>query len=193
MANRDNNRGGTNRDYGARDYGNVRSVTNRAWGDAPERDDAFGPPQLGGYGNFRASNELEHRGAGQGAAQDSRGGARRRGPRNATRPDSLIADELYHRFTDDDLLDASEILLNVEDGKVLLTGEVPERWMKHRAEDIADSIRGVRDIESRIRVDNGSASFGPGGAVRSGNNQLGSGFSSQAPNRDWQPPDNRVD
>ncbi|WP_456952238.1 BON domain-containing protein [Lysobacter sp. HA35] len=93
----------------------------------------------------------------------------------------------------DELLDASEILISVDSGRVLLTGEVPQRWMKHRAEDIADSVRGVAEVENRIRVDNGVASFGTGGAVRSGLNQPGSGFSSSPPNADWQPRDNRVD
>jgi hypothetical protein len=65
--------------------------------------------------------------------------------------------------------------------------------MKHRAEDIADGVRGVVDIENRIRVDNGVASIGPGGAVRSGLDQPGSGFSSSRPNEDWQARDSRVD
>ena len=60
-----------------------------------------------------------------------------------------------------------------------LTGEVPEKAMKRRAEDIASLARGVRDVHNRIRFDDGTASFGPAGrAVRSGNDQLGSGFSS---------------
>jgi hypothetical protein len=51
--------------------------------------------------------------------------------------------------------------------------------MKRRAEDIASQARGVRDVRNHIRFDDGSASFGPAGrAVRSGNDQLGSGFSS---------------
>ena len=66
-------------------------------------------------------------------------------------------------MTDHDQLDATEILLMVEGGVVTLTGEVPERRMKHIAEDLADAVRGVKDIENRIRVDNGLASFGPRG------------------------------
>ncbi|MGY3264110.1 hypothetical protein ACVWZN_000183 [Lysobacter sp. HA35] len=117
----------------------------------------------------------------------------RRGPKNASRSDSTLTEELNERFMHDELLDASEILISVDSGRVLLTGEVPQRWMKHRAEDIADSVRGVAEVENRIRVDNGVASFGTGGAVRSGLNQPGSGFSSSPPNADWQPRDNRVD
>lgn len=187
--------GGVNRDYGARAYENMPSVTDRRWGDAGGRDDSFGPAELGGYGDFAAPGDTEHVAGGRaiGRMVDRAMTRRGRGPKNATRSDSLVAEELSERFMDDELLDASEILVRVEDGKVLLTGEVPERWMKHRAEDIADSIRGVKDIDNQIRVDNGVASFGAGGAVRSGRSQPGSGFSSTPPNADRAARDGRVD
>ena len=179
---------GPNRDAGARQYENLPSITDRGGGES-RRDDNFGPPGLGGPLEPR---EADRRFA-EGRALDASTSRAMRGTRNAKRSDSLIAEELNERFMHDELLDATEILLRVEDGKVLLTGEVPERWMKHRAEDIADSVRGVADIENRIRVDDGRASFGAGGAVRSGLDQPGSGFSSSPPNADWQPRDSRVD
>jgi hypothetical protein len=40
----------------------------------------------------------------------------------------------------------------VKDGMVTLSGTVPSRKMKHRAEDIADAARGVKDVDNRIRV-----------------------------------------
>lgn len=160
---------GPNRDAGARQYENLPSVTDRGAWDARAPDDSFGPPELGGPEEPRAGD----RRVAEGRALDASAGRalhprQRRGPRNATRSDALIAEELNERFMHDELLDASEILVRVEDGKVLLTGEVPERWMKHRAEDIADGVRGVADLDNRIRVDDGRASFGRGGAVRSG-------------------------
>lgn len=186
-------REGTNRDFGARQYENLPSITDRQAGES-RRDDSFGPPELGGpLDAHRAGDRLasaEGRSLGESTQRAIRRG---RGPKNATRSDSLIAEELNERFMDDDLLDASEILLRVENGHVLLTGEVPERWMKHRAEDIADSVRGVADVENLIRVDNGEASFGTGGAVRSGLNQPGSGFSSPQTREDRKAPDDRVD
>lgn len=178
--------GGVNRDFGARSYENMPSVTDRRWGEPARPGDAFGPAELGGYGNFATPGDTEHLAGGRAIGRmTERFLARRRGAKNATRSDSLIAEELNERFMHDDLLDASEILLRVDDGKVLLTGEVPERWMKHRAEDIADSVRGVQDIDNQIRVDSGSASFGSGGAVRSGPGQPGSGFSSSPPDARW--------
>lgn len=184
---------GPNRDAGARLYENLPSVTDHGWQGGRAGDDSFGPPHLGGpqeprYDRRDAEGRALDRSAGRALH-----GARRRGPKNAARPDALIAEELSERFMDDELLDASEILLRVEDGRVLLTGEVPERWMKHRAEDIADGVRGVVDIDNRIRVDDGTASFGAGGAVRSGPSQPGSGFSSPRPNEDRPPRDGRVD
>lgn len=198
MNNRDMHQGqpgGVNRDFGARAYEDMPSVTDRRWGEDRGRDDSFGPATLGGYGDFAAPGDTEHVAGGRaiGRVVERALGHRGRGAKNATRSDALLAEELNERFLHDDLLDASEILLRVEDGRVLLTGEVPERWMKHRAEDIADGVRGVRDIDNKIRVDNGSASFGSGGAVRSGLSQPGSGFSSSPPNADWRARDGRVD
>ena len=181
-------------DPGQRDYRDMPAVTNRQWGAASEGNDAYsyGYDGQGGYGDFTQGGYGEDQGR-NAQSGHSRGGPgpgtqartssgpsyRGRGPRNHVRSDESIVNELIDRMTDHDRLDATEILVMVEDGVVTLTGEVPERRMKHLAEDLADAVRGVKDIENRIRVDNGASSFGPPGeAVRSGDNQVGSGFSS---------------
>lgn len=177
-----------------RRYRNVQSVTNRQWGESSQGNDAYsyGYEGQGGYGDFSQGGYGEDQGryaqSGHGRGGSDFAGPERhsagldyrgRGPRNHVRSDDSIVDELIERMTDDDRLDATEILVMVESGVVTLSGEVPERRMKHRAEDLADAVRGVQDIENRIRVDSGASSFGPPGqAVRSGENQLGSGFSS---------------
>ena len=153
-------------------YRGLPSVTNRNW-NTPREDDGFGYPGQGGYGEVRADPE---RG---GTAR--RGGHRGRGPRNVARSDERIADDLIERLTRNEDIDASEILVAVDAGNVTLTGEVPERRMKHLAEDLAAAVQGVRDVQNRLQVDRGSASFGPPGrAVRSGLDQQGSGFSSSS-------------
>jgi len=154
-------------------YRGMPSVTNRSWG-APKQDDGFGYPGQGGYGESRP--ELANRGA-SGRPTGHRG----RGPRNIVRSDERIADDLIERLTRDEDIDASEILVAVDAGAVTLTGEVPERRMKHLAEDLAVAVQGVREVHNRLLVDKGSASFGPPGqAVRSGSDQQGSGFSSSS-------------
>ena len=84
--------------------------------------------------------------------QRGRGGHRGRGPKNYTRTDQRITEDLCERLTEDDDVDAGDIEVAVSDGVATLTGTVAERWMKHRAEDIAEACGGVRDVENRIRV-----------------------------------------
>jgi len=154
-------------------YRGMPSVTNRSWG-APRQEDGFGYPGQGGYGESRAA--LTNRGA-----PERTGGHRGRGPRNILRSDERIADDLIERLTRDEDIDAREILVAVDAGTVTLTGEVPERAMKHMAENLAVAVQGVREVHNRLHVDKGSASFGPPGqAVRSGFDQQGSGFSSSS-------------
>ncbi len=154
-------------------YRGMPSVTNRVWGDTGP-DEGFGYPGQGGYGDFR-------RPAREADAAPRAGGHRGRGPRNVVRSDERIADDLIERLTRADEIDASEILIAIESGVVTLTGEVPQRRMKHLAEDLAVAVQGVREVHNRLLVDKGSASFGPPGqAVRSGSDQQGSGFSSSS-------------
>ena len=169
-------------------YDGLPSATNRSWG--PDRSNnaySYGYQGQGGYGESQGPHAQGGHARGgsefDGAQFEERKarGHRGRGPRDYVRPDARIADDIIGRLTDDERIDASEILVMVESGVVTLTGNVPERRMKHRAEDLVADASGVRDVENRIRVDNGSASAGrPGEAIRSGRDQLGSGFSSSA-------------
>lgn len=174
--------------YESRPYDNMPSVTPRVWGPRKAHGDPFGYEGQGGYGDFRE-------GAGPDADphRPARGGHRGRGPK-AVRQDSSIADEVYARLTEDDHVDAGEILVNVESGVVTLTGEVPERHMKHRAEDLVAGIRGVRELHNRIRVDPVQRSFTSSlGGLRAGESQKGSGFSSQSPGHGGPGPDRPSD
>lgn len=74
------------------------------------------------------------------------------GPRNYARSDERIAEEINERLTDDEDIDASDLNVRVSEGKVMLEGSVERRWMKHRAEDIADSCTGVKEVDNRIVV-----------------------------------------
>lgn len=77
---------------------------------------------------------------------------RGRGPRSYARSDQRIEEDLNERLTEDALVDASDIEVGCNQGVVVLSGEVDDRWMKHRAEDIADACGGVKDVDNRIRV-----------------------------------------
>jgi hypothetical protein len=99
---------------------------------------------------------------------ESRGGGfRGQGPKNYMRTDQRITEDLNERLTDDDAVDAGDIEVQVKDGVVTLTGTVTNRWMKHRAEDMAEACAGVRDVENRIRVTGSGESRGAGAAMSS--------------------------
>ena len=85
-------------------------------------------------------------------AQPRQGGFRGLGPKNYTRPDQRITEDLCERLTEDDRIDAREIEVRVSEGVVTLSGTVADRAMKHRAEDLAERCTGVRDVDNRIRV-----------------------------------------
>lgn len=88
-----------------------------------------------------------------------------RGPRNYTRSNERILEEVNERLTDDPWLDASDITVRCVDGRVQLEGHVRDRWMKHRAEDIADACMGVREIDNRLRIQVSGESLSTGSAT----------------------------
>ncbi|HEU4992080.1 MAG TPA: BON domain-containing protein [Luteimonas sp.] len=172
-------------------YDGLPSATNRQWGQDRSNDAyGYGYPGQGGWGDFSTRRAPPHAERGFARGQPADRGHRGRGPRDYVRSDERIADDIIGRLTDAPDIDAREILLSVEDGVATLTGNVPSRAMKHRAEDIAADASGVREVRNTIRVDDGAASFGrPGEAVRSGLDQEGSAFSSSArPDPVWDNP-----
>ena len=81
-----------------------------------------------------------------------RGGHRGRGPRDYRRADDRIREEINDRMTDDDFLDASQIEVGVQNGEVILAGYVFNRTSKRRAEQLAERVSGVTNVENRLRV-----------------------------------------
>ena len=83
---------------------------------------------------------------------------RGRGPKGYTRSDDRIREDVNDRLTDDWSLDASDIEVDVNEGEVTLSGEVSSRADKRRAEDIAETVSGVRNCQNNIRVRQSSGS-----------------------------------
>jgi osmotically-inducible protein OsmY len=81
-----------------------------------------------------------------------RGGFRGRGPRNYRRADERITEEINDRLTDHDELDAEDIEVNVTSGEVILTGTVDSRESKRLAEDLAEAVAGVAQVQNQLRV-----------------------------------------
>jgi osmotically-inducible protein OsmY len=118
----------------------ARDVTGHGFGERGYGEQAYG-----------------ERGTSSGRSLGTRsGGYRGLGPKNYTRSDERIRDDLNERLTDSDEIDASGISVDVNSGVATLTGTVEQRWMKHRAEDLAEACSGVRDVNNQIRVTNAS-------------------------------------
>ena len=111
---------------------------NQGLGGRGARDEAFAPNPYGPAGTQ----------GGPGA----RGSFAGRGPRGYRRTDDRIREEICERLTDHPLLDASDVDVDVQEGVVTLTGRVSVRAEKHLAEDIAEEVWGVHDVENRLRV-----------------------------------------
>lgn len=80
------------------------------------------------------------------------GGFTGRGPRGYMRTDDRIHEDVCERLTRHPYIDASEIVVEVKEGEVTLTGEVHERRAKHLAEDVVDAVSGVKDVHNKIKV-----------------------------------------
>ena len=75
-----------------------------------------------------------------------------RGPKGYQRSDERIREEVCDCMTEDPMLDASDIEVDVKQGEVVLCGTVSSREQKRRAEDVAERIIGVRDVTNQLRV-----------------------------------------
>jgi Predicted periplasmic or secreted lipoprotein len=84
---------------------------------------------------------------------------RGKGPKGYTRSDEKIKEDISERLYHDSYVDASDIDITVSNGDVTLSGTVDSREAKHRAEDIADSITGVKDVSNHLKVNKTSDTY----------------------------------
>ncbi|MEZ0167094.1 BON domain-containing protein [Microvirga sp. TS319] len=159
----DYGRGRPNRDFGGNDYnrgfygadqgrgGRARGPHRDSWGYRGERSgwDRFSDEVSSWFGDDEAARRRE-----QDARQGDQGAQhhRGRGPKGYTRSDERIREDVSDRLTDDPFVDASEIEVSVSSCEVTLSGTVDSREAKHRAEDCAERVSGVRHVQNNLRV-----------------------------------------
>jgi hypothetical protein len=146
----------------------------QGWSRDPHTDDVYGhdyearwPASGSGSESYhrpvrwRSNTELGSREGRSGyrAGSNSEGprnfGNYGKGPKGYVRSDERIREDVCDRLSDDDELDASDITVTVSNGEVRLEGSVLDRQSKHRAEDLAESVSGVRDITNNLRARKG--------------------------------------
>lgn len=92
--------------------------------------------------------------AGSGSAPEHGGlrpSGRGKGPKNFTRSDERILEDVCHLLEDADV-DASRIEVRVTQGEVTLEGNVDDRASKRAVEDIVYDTRGVKQCHNLLRV-----------------------------------------
>jgi osmotically-inducible protein OsmY len=143
--------GGTYGGYRNRDYSGYNNFSDNperyGYGRGGHRSDDYGDEDRGWL--ERAGDEVA---SWFGYGDDDDRQHRGRGPRNYKRSDERIREDINDRLTDDYYLDASDIEVEVADGDVILSGTVESRRDKRRAEDLAEDVSGVKNVENRLRV-----------------------------------------
>jgi osmotically-inducible protein OsmY len=85
-------------------------------------------------------------------ADITEGEHRGRGPKNYTRSDDRIREDVSDRLSDAADVNASDIEVAVKGAEVTLSGTVDSRRAKRRAEDLADDVSGVKHVQNNLRV-----------------------------------------
>jgi hypothetical protein len=75
-----------------------------------------------------------------------------RGPKGWKRSDQQIIEEASQRLERDGEVDATDIEVLADSCVITLRGTVPDRSTKRRAEEVVESIYGVRDVMNELRV-----------------------------------------
>lgn len=167
----DENRNYRGGDYRGSDYGRGESE-DRSWWDrtTDEVSSWFGDEDA------ERRRERDRRMSGQ---------HRGKGPKNYSRSDERIKEDINDRLSDDPFVDATDIDVSVNNGEVTLTGTVDHRSTKRRAEDIAEAVSGVKHVENRLRVSqiSGSETTGVSGMNSPSGSSVGQS-SSPVPNSD---------
>jgi len=68
--------------------------------------------------------------------------------------DECLRGEIVERLKQAGHADADKISIDVQAGKVTLTGSVPDPRARHSIEDLVDACPGVQDVDNRIHVQN---------------------------------------
>ena len=104
------------------------------------------------YGrDYGGRQQYGYRGEPGGYGSNQQGRMLRRGPKNYTRSDERIREDVCERLMQSDL-DASDVTVEVRQATVILEGSVPERRIKYIIEDIAGQCLGVTDVDNNLRV-----------------------------------------
>ncbi|HEX2833687.1 MAG TPA: BON domain-containing protein [Thermoanaerobaculia bacterium] len=145
-------RGETRDDYFTEDRGSYRHDSRH---DSRGSETGAGAG-FGGSGFNTLNRDFETRGGyerGSDSASMQPRSYRGRGPKGFQRSDDRLRELVSERLADHHDIDASDIEVTVSNGEVTLQGTVDDRRTKRLAEDVVESVGGVRDVHNHLKVD----------------------------------------
>jgi len=104
------------------------------------------------YGDYEDNRNRDYPRHGYGYGYSGSSWQKGKGPRGYRRSDERIREDVNDRLSDRSDLDASDVEVAVANGEVTLTGNVNSRRDKRLAEDMAENVSGVQNVENRLRV-----------------------------------------
>jgi hypothetical protein len=163
-------RGPEGREWGPPPYGWRQQ--NYPWGQQGQegyfgwgrQDRGWEQGEYGGYGGYEGERQGSRWGQGYHGGQQGYGREGTqwgqqdygpytgRGPKGYRRSDERIREDICDRLTEHPAVDASEIEVVVKDCEVTLTGTVESRAVKHLAENMAETVPGVKEVHNQLRV-----------------------------------------
>ncbi|HSX62694.1 MAG TPA: BON domain-containing protein [Tahibacter sp.] len=157
-----------NTSYGQTGYGQ-RDDSLYGGGNRFAQGGAYAGDRYAQGANYGTGRESSY-GRGYDELQNQRG----RGPKNYMRSDERIKEDLSERLSDDPMIDAGDINVDVKNGVVTLSGSVDARHLKHRVEDIADNCGGVKDVENKLTIRKAGTGQNLSGSPGGGSTSAGS-------------------
>lgn len=145
--------------YGGQGYGRDRGGESQGYGGGMQG--GYGRGAQGDYRRDRGNDRGFFEKAGDEVSSwfgDSDAQRRRevdhrgKGPKGYSRSDDRIKEEVSDKLSDDWMIDASDIEVEVSDGEVTLTGKVDSRQTRRRAEDCVEALAGVKHVQNNLRV-----------------------------------------
>jgi hypothetical protein len=74
------------------------------------------------------------------------------GPRNYTKTDQRILEDVCELLTRHGELDVRAVDVHCRNGVIRLEGSVPSRWARREIEAVADSVGGVQDVQNDLTI-----------------------------------------
>jgi hypothetical protein len=98
------------------------------------------------------------------------------GPRGYQRSDERIREDINDRLTWHGGIDATDIQVDVNDSVVTLKGTVDDRRQKRMAENVAENVFGVDDVNNQLQIRNRGGNRGGGSSMSGMSDQIHEGM-----------------